>query len=90
MVKVAEASGIPPGLASKLFGVCNFLETGTFHEQAFFEYIESGANWAGEISREGLQGPWAEKNGCACVDATVPTEFLLLPTRALILLCEFL
>jgi hypothetical protein len=58
--------------------------------QAYFEYIESGANWADEISREGLQGPWAEKNGFACVDATVPTEFLLLPTRALILLCEFL
>jgi hypothetical protein len=33
---------------------------------------------------------YLEKNGFACVDATVPTEFLLLPTGALILLCEFL
>ena len=57
--------------------------------QAYFEYVESDSNWADEISREGLKGAWAKNQGFSCTEREIPWDFLMLPNRAIILVCEF-
>ena len=46
----------------------------------YFEYIESKANWADEISREGTQGNWAPRNAFSVKECGVVVELLTLPT----------
>ena len=50
----------------------------------YFEYIESAANWADEISREGTQGNWAPSNAFSVEECGVVVELPTLPTFAII------
>ena len=56
----------------------------------YFEYIESKANWADEISREGTQGNWAPHNAFSVKECGVVVELLTLPTLAVIKIFEYL
>ena len=56
----------------------------------YFEYIESKANWADEISREGTQGNWAPHNAFSVKECGVVVELLALPTLAVIRIFEYL
>ncbi len=44
--------------------------------QAYYEYVESKANWFDEISRKGTQGSWADCNGFEIQRCGVPTIML--------------
>ena len=44
----------------------------------YFEYIESAANWADEISRVGTQGNWAPSNAFSGIERGVVVELLTL------------
>jgi len=56
----------------------------------YFEYIESGANWSDEISREGAQGNWAPCNAFSVKECGVAVELLTLPCLAVVRIFEFL
>ena len=56
----------------------------------YFEYIESKANWADEISREGTQGNWAPRNAFSVKECGVVVELLTLPSLAVIRIFEYL
>ena len=56
----------------------------------YFEYVESEANWADEISRVGTQGNWAPRNAFVVDRCGVATELLTLPSRAIVKVFEFL
>ncbi len=56
----------------------------------YFEYIESAANWADEISREGTQGSWAPGNAFSVEECGVVVELLTLPAFAVIKIFEYL
>ena len=49
----------------------------------YFEYVESGSNWADEISREGLDGSWAPLHNFALGVCTFVPQLLGLPCAAL-------
>ena len=49
----------------------------------YFEYVESGSNWADEISREGLNGSWAPSHNFALGVSTFVPQLLGLPCAAL-------
>ena len=49
----------------------------------YFEYVESGSNWADEISREGLNGSWAPLHNFALDVCTFVPQLLGLPCAAL-------
>ena len=49
----------------------------------YFEYVESGSNWADEISREGLEGSWAPQNNFEVGVCTFVPQLLGLPCAAL-------
>ena len=51
---------------------------------AYFEYVESSGNWADEISRCGLQGPWALRHGFQLQTCEVALILLRLPPFAVI------
>ena len=42
----------------------------------YFEYIESAANWADEISRKGTQGNWAPIDAFSVEECGVAAELL--------------
>jgi hypothetical protein len=56
----------------------------------YFEYIESKANWADEISREGAQGNWVPCNAFSVEECGVVVELLTLPSLAVIRIFEYL
>ena len=56
----------------------------------YFEYVESKADWADEISREGTQGSWAPCNAFSVEGCGVVVELLKLPSLAVILIFEYL
>ena len=56
----------------------------------YFEYIESGANWSDEISREGAQGNWAPCNAFSVKECGVAVELLTLPSLAVVRIFEYL
>ena len=56
----------------------------------YFEYIESAANWADEISREGTRGNWAPKNAFSVEKCEVVVELLTLPSLAVVKIFEYL
>ena len=49
----------------------------------YYEYVESSANWADEISREGLRGNWACEQGFSLGICTFVPQLLSLPCVAL-------
>ena len=55
----------------------------------YFEYIESAANWADEISRDGAQGNWAPRNAFSVGECGVAVELLTLPCLAVIKIFEY-
>ena len=56
----------------------------------YFEYIESKANWADEVSRVGTQGTWAPHNAFPVEECGVLAELLTLPCIAVIMIFEYL
>ena len=50
----------------------------------YFEYVESKANWADEISRVGAQGNWASHNAFPVSECGVAVELLTLPSIAIV------
>ena len=54
----------------------------------YFEYVESKANWADEISREGTQGNWATSNAFSVEECGVVVEPLTLPPLAVVRIFE--
>jgi hypothetical protein len=56
----------------------------------YFEYVESKANWADEISREGTQGNWAPCNAFSIKECGVVVELLTLPNLAVVRIFEYL
>jgi hypothetical protein len=56
----------------------------------YFEYVESAANWADEISRKGTQGSWAPDNCFSVTKCGIAAELLTLPSLAVIKIFEYL
>ena len=57
---------------------------------AYYEYVETKANWADEISRLGLKGTWAKKNGFKLARCQFVPLLLWLPCFALVKVFQFL
>ena len=60
------------------------------HSVPYFEYFESKANWADEISRVGAQGNWASNNAFSVSECGVAVELLTLPSLAVVKIFEHL
>ena len=56
----------------------------------YFEYVESHANWADEISREGLRGRWAVDRKFHLGLCETYLELMDLPCRAVVKVFECL
>ena len=56
----------------------------------YFEYVESAANWADEISREGTQSNWAPSNAFSVEERGALVELLSLPSLVVIRIFEYL
>ena len=56
----------------------------------YFEYIESKANWADEVSRVGTQGTWAPRNAFPVKECGVLAKLLTLPCIAVIMTFKYL
>ena len=57
---------------------------------AYYEYVESHANWSDQISRQSLEGIWAASNGFAPEWCPACEEFWSLPTVAIVKVFQFL
>ena len=57
---------------------------------AYYEYVESKANWSDEISRLGITGPWAHRNNFDVQQCEVATILLQLPCIAVATVFAFL
>ena len=68
------------------------IHLGTFalESQAYYEYVESKANWSDEISREGMNGRWAVENKFSTRHCGVATLLLQLPSIAVVGVFSFL
>ena len=49
----------------------------------YYEYVESAANWADEVSRQGLRGGWAKSHGFEMGMCTFVPQLLFLPPGVL-------
>ena len=58
--------------------------------QAYYEYVESKANWSDEISRLGIKGPWATRNNFQIRHCDVAIILLRLPCIAIASVFSFL
>ena len=58
--------------------------------QAYYEYVESKANWSDEISRLGIGGRWAVDNHFLVQHCSVATLLLHLPCIAIAKVFAFL
>ena len=85
LVNGSSASASLDGMALFLHAACFALRS-----KPYFEYVESKANWADEISRLGLKGPWAARNGFRVGCCAFPAQLLALPFAAVIKLFQFL
>jgi hypothetical protein len=56
----------------------------------YYEYVESKANWADEISRAGIRGQWARDNEFVVQHCKVATILLRLPCIAITRVFSFL
>ena len=56
----------------------------------YFEYVESASNWAHDISRKGVRGPWARQRGFSLGYCAVATILLRLPCLAVVKVLTFL
>ena len=56
----------------------------------YFEYVQSPANWADEISRKGLAGPWHLRKGFCTARLSIPLEVLKLDLKTLLRVFSFL
>ena len=54
-----------------------------FRTRPYYEYVESAANWADEVSRQGLRGGWAKSRGFEMGMCTFVPQLLFLPPGAL-------
>ena len=85
LVNGSSTSPSLDAMALFLHAACYALQS-----KPYFEYVESKANWADEISRLGLHGPWAARNGFRVGCCVFPAQLLSLPFRAVIKLFQFL
>ena len=87
MALVKGCSGVP-----SMDQMAKAIHLGAFslEAQAYYEYVESKANWADEISREGLAGSWAVKNKFITRHCGVSTLLLRLPSIAIVGVFAFL
>jgi hypothetical protein len=60
------------------------------HTAPYFEYVESAANWADEISRRGLSGEWAQQQKFLLGRCTFVPQLLALPSVAMARVISFL
>ena len=60
------------------------------HTAPYFEYVESKANWADEISRCGLAGKWAQQQHFSLGRCTFVPQLLALPSVAMARVISFL
>ena len=58
--------------------------------QPYYEYVESAASWADEISRQGLRGSWAKQHGFRLGVCTFVPQLLGIPMGALARVFSFL
>jgi hypothetical protein len=58
--------------------------------QAYYEYVESKANWSDEISRLGIKGRWAADNKFVIQHCSVAFFLLQLPCIAIVKVFAFL
>ena len=84
---VAELMSLVKGSSGteSLDGMAKVVHLGAFALEAvaYYEYVESKANWSDEISRMGTRGNWARRNGFAVSDCGVATILLHLPCLAI-------
>ena len=87
MALVKGCSGVP-----SMDQMAKAIHLGAFslEAQAYYEYVESKANWADEISREGMKGSWAAKNKFSTRHCGVSTLLLRLPSIAIVGVFDFL
>jgi hypothetical protein len=87
MALVKGCSGVP-----SMDQMAKAIHLGAFslEAQAYYEYVESKANWADEISREGMKGSWAAKNKFSTRHCGVSTLLLRLPSFAIVGVFAFL
>ena len=87
MALVKGCSGV-----SSMDQMAKTIHLGTFslEAQAYYEYVESKANWSDEISREGMKGSWAAKNKFSTRHCGVATLLLQLPSIAIVVVFGFL
>ena len=87
MALVKGCSGV-----SSMDQMAKTIHLGTFslEAQAYYEYVESKANWSDEISREGMKGRWAAKNKFSTRHCGVATLLLQLPSIAIVVVFGFL
>jgi hypothetical protein len=87
MALVKGCSGVP-----SMDQMAKAIHLGAFslEAQAYYEYVESKANWADEISREGMKGSWAAKNKFTTRHCGVSTLLLRLPSIAIVGVFAFL
>ena len=57
---------------------------------AYYEYVESHANWSDQISRESLEGIWAAENGFSPEWCPACEDFWFMPTVAIVKVFQFL
>jgi hypothetical protein len=72
--------------------MARFVHTACFAMRAtpYYEYVESAANWADEISRIGLTGSWAPKRQFSLGVCTFVPQLLKMPPAALATVFAFL
>ena len=87
MALVKGCSGV-----SSMDQMAKAIHLGTFalESQAYYEYVESKANWSDEISREGMNGRWAVENKFSTRHCGVATLLLRLPSIAVVGVFSFL
>ena len=72
--------------------MASFVQVACFAIQVspYFEYVQSDSNWADEISRDGLNGVWAQEQGFALGVCTFVPQLLCLPQEVLARVLECL
>ena len=53
----------------------------SLHVWIYFEWVESKANWADAISREGAQDPWCNQHGFKTAPASFPRPSRVYPSQ---------
>ena len=91
---VAALMSLVKGTSSvvSLDQMAKVIHLGTFalRSQAYYEYVESKANWSDEISRLGHSGQWATQRGFRVGSCGVADVLLHLPGIAVCTVFSFL